>query len=319
MDLDHATRAELASFFARRFPTAALRARVAGHAGLPAADLPADATAAWRALVDRAVDRGRLDALLDAARAAAPGDANLEELRRLLVPAPRAKGSAVTLVNLVLVLAVTVAGVAIGIVVPGMWRAEEASSEETNPPVKAEEPPAAERAATEQTGPDDAGAVPAAGNETLGATPPATDPPAEAAGLPPDAPTPAPPVARPVPPPRPEPVVEGEAAVRPPAAAASRGGGEAGGDVPFGCNVLGDRVGWWFQPGSAPGEQGDTITLPSSLNVRLDFPRAENGYSRGADVVCRLRGGTRYTLSQAPVRGGPSGWWVPVTRSDLGG
>ncbi|MFZ5481946.1 MAG: effector-associated domain EAD1-containing protein [Myxococcota bacterium] len=97
MQLDDSTTRELAAFFAKRFPAAGDRARLAGRVGLAAPADTGDAVEAWRALIVAAEGAGKLRAIAAAARAEAPGDANLSEVERILAPRGR-KGVALALV-----------------------------------------------------------------------------------------------------------------------------------------------------------------------------------------------------------------------------
>lgn len=294
MELDDTLRADLAGFFARRFPSTEARGRLAGAAGLPAADLPADPRRAWDALVDRAVTRGRLLALVDAAGAAAPGDPNLLEIRRLLAgPAPAPKPGVPARVAFLGGLGVAAALVGIGVTLGARMDDAAPAPTVTEAPVVA--PPVV-------TAPVTAEAMPTAEGEP---TAPAAEVPA------PEAPAPEAeaPAAPPVPEPRAEP--------RPPTPSSTAASVSP---APSGCaGPAGTVLGWWYTNRGRPGDVGDVVTVPTNANVRVDFPRPENRFARGADVLCTLRAGTRQRLSHAPVSAGGDQWWVPVAGGDLAG
>ena len=76
-------------------------------------------------------------------------------------------------------------------------------------------------------------------------------------------------------------------------------------------------VGWWYAGTTAPGALGATISLPTSVNVRDDYPRKENRYALAGRVLCSLPAGTSQRLSQAPVDIGQGHWWVPLSGGDI--
>lgn len=89
MELDARELQDLAGFFGRRFPD-----RSAAELGL-AAGVSLAPSAGWTSLVAEAARRDRLPQLAAAARAARPGDPNMEELGRILGPSRRLPRSAV--------------------------------------------------------------------------------------------------------------------------------------------------------------------------------------------------------------------------------
>ncbi|MDP2306678.1 MAG: hypothetical protein Q8P18_11705 [Pseudomonadota bacterium] len=266
IELDDATRDELAGFFARRFPSAEARVRLARTAGLVLEPVDAGGTAlaAWIALLARADQRGALALLADAACAAAPDDKNLAEARKLLRGAPTRPagggGRAVILLGAALVLLIVGAG-ATGAV----WMMGEGDEVEVEV-TAAKEPPVKRPVAA---------------------------------------------VAEPVAAVEPPPVVEAHPAALAPTRIPRRTGATSCEGTP------GEIVGWWYAGTTSPGAQGATISLPSSVNVRDDYPRRDNGYALRGRVLCSLSVGTSQRLSNAPVDIGQGQWWVPLAGGDL--
>jgi hypothetical protein len=335
MELDEPTRADLAAFFARRFGDADARARLAEAAGLSVDDLPPAAVPAWVALVDRAVASRRLLALLEAADAAAPGDGNLSEVRRLLTAdakprAPAGWSAAAALAPGVALLVVVFVTVGV-LVVRGSGGGEDAPDAVVTDPVAASAPfaapapvaaPLVAAAPLEAAAPVEA-AAPAPSSEPVVepvSAPPVAPAPVAAAPAPVAA-APAPVAAAPAPAPvAPAPVAPAPAAVPAAALAApapTAANVSARASAPAGCDApAGEVVGWWYVNGN-PGAVGDTITLAKAVNVRVVYPNASNGFQKGGRVACTLAAGTRQRLSNAPVSSGGSGFWVPVAGGDL--
>ncbi|MDP2311366.1 MAG: effector-associated domain EAD1-containing protein [Pseudomonadota bacterium] len=318
MELDDATRDELAGFFARRFPTADARERLARAAGVPpdaqsSAAGSQDARAAWSALLTEARASGALLRLADAACAAAPEDGNLAEACALLRgPPPRRAGLSGVAAGVSLASALVVTAL-----VGGWWifggRGE--GTPATSPTTTGSS--AAVAPAPAPVDPPEA-AVPAVASEPVPTEPVPTDVAPVAPSNPP-APEPAdPPVAV-----SPAPAAPAPAATEPPAVASTARAPApepftSASGAPSNCQgATGVVVGWWYAGTTSPGAQGETIGLPSSVNVRDDYPRRENGYALRGRVLCSLSGGTRQRLSQAPVDIGQGHWWVPVAGGDL--
>lgn len=284
MELDDATRDELAGFLARRFPSAEARARLSRTAGLvvePDED-EGPARTAWIALLVLADQRGALAQLADAACAEAPDDLNLAEARTLLRGAPTrsagGRGGAVALLGGALTLLLVGAGAA-----GALWMARGGEVPALRPVTEArvQQVPAVVAAPV----------VVAVASAPVAPAPvaPAVDEPL------PDEPA--------------------RAAVLPaPAASTSSPRNTA---WPACQGAPGVIMGWWYAGTSAPGAQGATISLRSSVNVRADYPRQDNGYSMRGRVLCSLSAGTAQRLSNAPVDIGRGHWWVPVAGGDL--
>lgn len=314
MQLDDATRDELAIFFARRFPTAEARARLAATAGLvldpdlEAHEAHRTASSAWIALLALADERGALLQLADAACAAAPDDKNLAEARKLLRGAPPAPagagGRTVAVVGVALVLSIVGAGV-----VGAAWMAREPGEAAVvvaavNRPVDA--PVVAQPAPLP--------IEPVSAEIAVDGPPPVEAPTPVEASMAADAPPPveAPPVPQPATeaPEAPPPAERTPAAAAPPAPSPRSRSTSCKGPP-------GEIVGWWYAGTTSPGTQGATIALPSSVNVREDYPRRDNGYAMRGRVLCWLPAGTSQRLSSAPVDIGQGHWWVPVAGGDL--
>lgn len=285
MELDDATRDELAGFFARRFPTAESRDELARTAGFipDTVEGPGTALTEWIALLDQAHRTGALARLADAACAAAPDDKNLAEARALLRGPPvRPAGGGGRTVALVAV------GLVVALIGAGALGASWMSGGEAD-------------------------AVPA---------PPLPGAPVEVAPLPVET-APAIDVAPLTEPPVPAPV-EVAPPVEPPAPIAALAPPDPVQEINPARNrspsckaASGVMVGWWYAGTSSPGGLGETISLPTSVNVRDDYPRRENGYALKGRVLCWLPIGTRQRLSHAPVDIGQGHWWVPLAGGDL--
>lgn len=288
MELDDATRDELAGFFARRFPTAESRDELARTAGFvpDTAEGPGTALTEWIALLSQAHRRGALAKLADAACAAAPDDKNLAEARVLLGGPPvrpaGGGGRTVALVGIGLIVALIGAG-AFG----ASWMS--GGDAEVQPAAKMQAP--------------------------LGAPVEVAPPPVEAAPPLDAAPLVQPPVPTPV---EAAPPVEPPAPVAAPAAPELVHDNKPSRNRSPSCEAApGVMVGWWYAGTSSPGALGETISLPSSVNVRDDYPRRDNGYALKGRVLCWLTSGTRVRLSHAPVDIGQGHWWVPLAGGDL--
>ncbi|HMV70460.1 MAG TPA: hypothetical protein PKA64_26705, partial [Myxococcota bacterium] len=73
--------------------------------------------------------------------------------------------------------------------------------------------------------------------------------------------------------------------------------------------------GYAYVTDGRPPRLGEVWTVPRSINVRADYPRADNGWNSRADVTCILPPGARVQITErpAPVEGGAV--WVPVRES----
>jgi hypothetical protein len=337
MDLDDATRAELAAFFARRFPSAADRGRICRAAGLtdPGGD---DAGVAWTTILAAAGRTASLARLADAAVATAPNDRNLQDMRVLLTrsPAPRPTARWVGMG--------AIAVVGVGLSAWAVWPRGDAPAPvaRTTPaaqgaPAATPTPGAAAAAvaptATAATTPATTPAItPATAPGTTQATTPtasATAPAARASAAP--APAAAPPGGAPPAAPSPSAASSAQAAPVPsagksapatPVAARSAPAPSSTGTgrpIPTNCRgPAGERVGYWYAGTTAPWAKGADIVLPSAVNIRADYPHDTNHFAKNGQVLCSVSAGTRQHLTEAPIPVAGH-FWVPVYGGDLGG
>ena len=82
--------------------------------------------------------------------------------------------------------------------------------------------------------------------------------------------------------------------------------------LPSACRGSGsEAIGWWYAGTSAPGAQGETITLRRGATVRSAPPSAEHGWRMEPAVRCGLSAGDTITVGQ--VRAMPGGfYWVEL-------
>jgi hypothetical protein len=288
-------RAAIVANLSNQLPSWADRQAVCRATGLVDVQLAGDAGAVWASIVEEAEAQGRLEALLLAAAKYRPRDRTLAVMAGL--PPPTARGGSWGLW-------VAFGALALMAVV-ARWQAPSGD--------EGAEVPDAERKVEAAA----ASAVPAA----PAAVPPAPAPedvPAavDAAAAIPVAPPAAPSVAAPVPAPVvpvPAPVAAAAPIATPPAAApvtppaapaeaapaAGRRGACGGGGYAY------------VASGRAPG-QGQVWTVPGSIYVRSDYPKASNGWDSKAGVVCALPAGARVELADAPLRIEGGAVWVRV-------
>jgi hypothetical protein len=328
MDLDDATRDELAAFFARRFPTAAERSELAQESGLTDPGGP-DARAAWSALLDAAGRKNALALLAEAAVATAPGDPNLQEVCRILAgqaPPPR-RFPVPALVGGMIVLGW------VGIAAWSFGGAPAASGPDgahvAAAPASSVIPSVVPRAAPGV--PPEPSATPsepvgAAASEPVAAAPPvapvapaaAAQPVAPVAAAQPVAPVAAaPPVAPVAAAPSPPPAAVAAPATTPSSAPPTVPSGGGRRPIPAACQgPAGTPIGYWYAGKSSPGPVGSDIVLPTAVNIRVDYPHAENGYAMHGRVLCAVAAGTHQHLGGAPIDIGGT-WWVPVAGGEL--
>lgn len=78
-----------------------------------------------------------------------------------------------------------------------------------------------------------------------------------------------------------------------------------------GCKAPnGQTVGWWYAGASAPGREGETITLRRGANVRAGVPAKKNGWRLQPAVGCGLQAGDVITLGT--IAEIPGGVWVEL-------
>lgn len=280
MTLGDAERSALVAHLSTRFPSWGARADIARDAGLGDVQLTGPAREAWSMLVGEAEQRGMIVDLLRVAARGRPTDAEL-----MAMHASAARGELVV------------------------------------PP--AEDPSAWMRGAALAGGVvlllgvlaligDLSGAssflaprAPIGGPAELNevATDPSTPTPSEGEGMP--AVEPEPGAAAPSElEPESEPTEAEDSSVDPPAGAAVAEGPCA--------TPRGRVIGYAYAGSSSPGQAGETWVLPRSLNVRVDYPRQENGWSSKARVACVLGKGAKLRMVEAPIPVGGGVFWVPV-------
>ena len=305
MDLDRNNAADLAQFFAKRFPHPHERKQLVDEARMvfrePASN---DTAAAWGTLLTRAQEQKAVRRLADAASAQDPDDENLQAVCAILAGRPWPPvahpqrtafigGSAVAVVL----------GIAAAAALALM-------------PFGEDEAPGVETAGLQaEPAPAFTSAVPRAS-----APPRAPTPRAEATPAPPTAASP-PPVAAPKAPVHP-PASAGSAEGSKPApeqrkvAAAAPTASAAGTDRPHHTGRCttdeGGLVGYWYAGSEKPGEKGDIITVDRTAFVRADYPDSHNQYNARAAVRCSVLEGDKLLLQEAPVAVPGDAYWIPV-------
>ncbi len=315
MDLDRDSAADLAAFFARRFPHAHQRQALVEAARLVHRE-PAggSALAAWGGLLTRAQEQAGLHRLAAAISKEMPEDENLQEVCDLL--RGRRRGSRAGLPRGLRQLAA--AGVLVGLAGVGVAAARGGG---------APEDPAMHAMPIDDDGD---GAVPM--EALLQAVPPADAPPAEPAPAAPPSEEP-PPVepalAEPAPaepawvtsspvksspmkpaPVEPEPLATGSAAP-PPATAAARPTRRC-------TRPEGGRVGYWYAGEVAPAQAaGELVEIRAWHRVREDYPGTHNRFNARSPERCALMEGDKVRLTEAPIQVPGGAWWVPLHSGDL--
>ncbi len=299
--------AELASFFAKRFPSFEERADLCEAAGIAAeVQLAGDARAAWVDAIAEAARQGRLVVLVERAVQRRPDDVNLRAMLAVFGSGGRRSGRrwmsvAALLVGVVLVL-LMVRGMSGGeselAPQPEPVAAEPAVAEpEPTPAVSEPEPtPAVSEPeptpAFSEPDPD-----PVVSEPELALTEP------ELALTEPD---PAPVVTEPEPDP-------GQVEPAPPQVAAP-----AAPERTLRCEgPAAEILGYWYAGEDSPGGVGASYTVDGGLNLRATYPSPANGFSPRGELVCTLGHGWVLRIGAEPifVRGGA--WWVPLTPEDI--
>ena len=299
MDLDPHNSADLAAFFAKRFPHAAQRDALASEAHVRFREPPTDdPSVAWGGLLTRAQEQAALERLARCAARRMPSDENLQGVSAVLngrawPPAGR-QSTTPTWLRQVGVMAALVV-LAVGSV--WMVRSEEAAelaevrqeapealvavrpvSGTTETPRLAKsvvvEPPAATTAAVDGEAPAGSDAPEGVGEDA----PPTALSNAENGRSDDDSATPATPAAQ----------------------------------LPGCRGAPGELVGYWYAGATPPGGKGDRITVPRDLNVRADYPDRHNNYDRRAPIRCTLGVGQSLVLTADPIAVPGGAYWVPL-------
>jgi len=294
---------DLAEFFAKRFPAVADRQRIAQSAGLPSENLGGDGLQAWERVVRLAMEGGKLWNLAEAARIARPADANLRDLANAVKTSGGGKGRGY-LAAAVVVLAVGGFGFALTQPNP-LSDAEPADSPiaVVEPAVESDELASEVETTLAVTEPGEEGA----------STVVEDAPKVAAASVPPvePAPTNTPAVER-----KPSVTTNAAVAVANPLKRKRRiipadgVHGRCGG-------AKEEIVGYWYAGEARPGQAGQVIDIGRTVNVRMDYPRYNNGYSSRSEVVCWLKTGDKVKLTQAPIYVDGDVYWVPLVAGDL--
>jgi outer membrane biosynthesis protein TonB len=295
----------LVAHLARVLPKWSDRESAARSAGLTEVQLAGDPAGVWAHLVEEAEAQGRTEALMRAAWSLRPRD-------RVLAAAageegaPLLRGSSTGMWGS-LVLLMVVAGTARLMATP-----EAAPEVEPVPAATPAPPPAALPAEPLPPPPNPLGRQAPAGEEQ----PPSAEELGRLAAVPDVARAEAPP-RPPRPPPAPaeakvvDPKAEAKAAdpkaADPKATPTTTAEARKGRKDP--CN--GGRGYAYVTDGRAP-RMGEVWSVPRSINVRADYPRADNGWNSRADVTCVLPPGAKVQIAERPVPVEGGAVWVPV-------
>lgn len=325
--MDHNT---LIAHLARVLPSWADRQAVVRGSGLKDVQIAGDALACWQLLMDEAERQGRTEQLLKAAFRARPRD-------RVIAAAAGEDAASVVRGSswgVWAALGVLVAAAGVG----AMWNPEQAPEKVDAPAsegVRGGRPAAS--ASSDLPGATGSASTPAPLPLNVPVPPPpsakaaaATAAAAAAAAVPAGEPLAAPAPAV-VAPPKGAPPASGEEkplssddlgrlasipqpAVAEPAAApavpkASKVAAAPKGAKPA-CGASGGYA--YVADGNAP-RMGEVWSVPRSINVRVDYPRAANGWDSKSEVVCVLPPGTKVPVSGRPVPVEGGAVWVPVS------
>jgi hypothetical protein len=280
MDLDQQDLDLLARFLVKRFPHPADRAPILKRAALT--DCDGSPTEAWHAILVQAQASEALEDLGRALQSDDPDDANLREVRRILMGEPTstrwpwlvAGGAALSMA----------AGAAL---VAGLFLA---GDPELAPP--------AVLASAEQPAPSFVAVQDMALATVQEIEPPAREPVPE--------PEVAPPAAEPDP------------ATVPAKPAVQKAGLSKRKVTEDHCVKKGAEVrGYWYAGSEIIGELGQTIVVPHDVNVRAEYPNFRNEYDTRAPVQCVLYEGDVIKLSTAPIPVPIDTYWIEITGADV--
>ena len=292
---------DLAEFFAKRFPGEAERERIVASAGLSAENLGGDSLQAWERIVRSAMEKNRLWNLAEAGRIALPADANLRDLANAFAETKRGGLKPKHLVAAVALFALAGFGFAL-----------------TQPNPVSDTEPATELVAVT----DDIETPEPVADEALALAPveeAAAEPIAPATAEQPSAPPAvvAPVAKAPLAPVKPRVAPAAVAVAKPQTELLKRRKIPADG-VRGRCGGAKEEiVGYWYAGDATPGEAGQVIDIGRAVNVRVDYPRFNNGYSSRTDIVCWLQSGDKVRLTQAPIYVEGDVYWVPLVAGDL--
>ncbi len=288
---------DLAAFFAKRFPSYEQRAALAEAAGLAGeAQLTGDAGTVWNDVVRVAVQKGKLNDLVERAVQQRPDDENLREMAGVIGGGGRWRKRRWGLAVGVVVLA---AG---GLLIWSPWSGDS--------PAPAPEPD------------NDAVAMVEPEPEVLRTVPepevPQTVPEPEVLqNVPepevlPTVPGPEPEVPQTVPEPEP-----GPARATPEDSPSSPKASPRPSGAPLRCEgPPGEIIGYWYAGETAP-PKGSSFTVDGGINVRVDYPGHHNAYNARAALVCTLGHGWELRLGNEPVEVPGGAYWVPLAADDI--
>ncbi len=305
---------DLATFFAKRFPSYEQRAALAEAAGLAGdTQLTGEATSAWSDVIRVAAQKGKLVELVERAHQLRPEDDNLREMARVFGAGGRWRRR-----RWGLIAGASVAAAA-GLLLWSPWSG-------TAPPAPASSE-APSRAALSVPEPDAAPEPdpPRVDADALGGEPlePSEPPETDAALEIEPEPDPAPePEAIPAPEPEaiPAPEAQGGARAEPPRSAPREAPVATGPIRPLAHNPCkgepGQVVGYWYSGEIDPGELGGVFTVVAGVNVREQMPSAANDFGL-TPVVCTLGDGWKVRIGMEPVLIPGGVYWVPFRPEDL--
>lgn len=313
MELDRNNAADLAQFFAKRFPQPHQRRELVDTARVVFRE-PATGGAfeAWALLLTRTQEQSALERLASAAARQDSDDENLQAVCALLAgrpwpPQPASQRRSGLLLSGGALLLGAAAAAALVFFTGGdpAPTAPEATPETTTAALQADPPAVAAPAPPAEPAPAPAEARPTPAPVAAAAPPPEPEP--EPAPEPQPEPEPAPPapaVAQSSP----------RSADAPPPLPATRAHHSGRCTVPDG-----GLVGYYYAGREAPGSKGQTIRVDRTAYVRADYPDRHNRYDRKAAVRCSVLEGDQLLLTAAPIQVPGDAYWVPVYSGAISG
>ena len=292
MDFSEREIADLAAFFAKRFPSYEQRAALCEAAGLAGdAQLTGDALTVWTDVVRVAVERKRLNDLVERAMQQRPDDENLREMAAVVSSGRRWRSR-----RWGLLIGVPLVGAGL-LLVWSPWSGDaptpsepagdgiamadaEAPAPEPAPPADVAEPSPEANVGE--------GLPTRYGSRADESPAPEPEP----------APEPAPPADEPEPTPVAKPTPK-------PAGAPLRCEGPDG-----------EIVGYWYAGEDAPAK-GSTHTVDGGMNVRVDYPDVHNDFDARSALVCTLGHGWQLRIGHEPLAVPGGAYWVPLSPDDI--
>ena len=311
MEIDPRSSADLAVFFAKRFPQAEQRDALAAEAHVRFREPPTDdPDVAWGGLLTRAQEQAALERLARCAARRMPDDENLQGVSAVLNgrtwPPELTEGSPSWHRQAAVMAALVLLAAGAMWMVPGDDDALVAAVHEDAPAALTTAQPAPD---VEATPPVETVPVATEGNNA----PPADEPPAAQVDAVATSGAAAPPSPE-------DDAEETDSADGTGSATTGDAGSEASpaaaAEPPTqlpGCRgAPGELVGYWYAGPTAPGKAGDRITVPRDLNVRADYPDQHNNFNARAQVRCTLGEGADLVLTADPIAVPGGAYWVPL-------